>query len=184
MESSSSGFQMSLPVALEQKLSATAKNRGKRRIPHMEILKALQDPALGIANLVAAYTEYVLPIKTRTIRLLGRKAPARIIETLLGFEVKAQFKRIHCPDMVTARYLKLFTELGSRTIRLPYDPTVTANLIPQFEQSVARIVSGVRDIYPKDRQVQRYVIQMVFRILRRQLQAAEKAYRPPPVPVP
>ena len=85
--------------------------------------------------------------------------------------------------MVTARYLKLFTELGSRTIRLPYDPTVTANLIPQFEQSVARIVSGVRDIYPKDRQVQRYVIQMVFRILRRQLQAAEKAYRPP-VPVP
>jgi hypothetical protein len=65
--------------------------------------------------------------------------------------------------------VKLFTELGCRNIRLPYDPTVTANLIPQFEQSVARILSGVRDIYPKDRPLQAYVIRRIYAILRAQL---------------
>ncbi len=169
MKNPASGAQMSLPGALGQRLSSSKRQRGRRRIPHMEILKTLQDPALGIANLVDTYQRFVLPIKTRNIHLLGRKSPARIIETLLGYEVKASYKRIHCPDMVTARYLKLFTELGCHSIRLPYDPTVTANLIPQFEHSVSKILSGVRDIYPKDRSLQHYVLQRVFGILREQL---------------
>jgi hypothetical protein len=164
-----SNRQMSLPGGLANRTRAEAEPRTKRRIPHLEILKALQDPALGIANLVDAYRRFVLPIKTRNIHLLGRKSPAQIIETLLGYEVKAMYKRIHCPDMVTARYLKLFTELGCHAIRLPYDPTVTANLIPQFEQAVAKITSGVRDIYPKDRKLQTYVIQRMYGHLRRQL---------------
>jgi hypothetical protein len=175
MDDFRSGAQMSLPGALEKQLSRSRNKRGKSRIPHLEILKALQDPALGIANLVDTYQRMVLPIKTRNIHLLGRKAPAQVIETLLGYEVKAYYKRIHCPDMVTARYVKLFTELGCRTIRLPYDPTITANLIPQFEQSVAKVLSGVRDIYARDRQLQRYVVENVFRLLRQQLRAAEKA---------
>jgi hypothetical protein len=164
-----SATQMSLPGGLGQRLSASSHRNGARKIPHLEILKALQDPALGIANIVFTYQRCVLPVKTRNIHLLGRKSPARIIETLLGYEVKASYKRIHCPDMVTARYIKLFTELGCHSIRLPYDPTFTANLIPQLEHSVAKIVNGVRDIYPKDRQLQRYVIENIFRILRTQL---------------
>ena len=143
-----SSEQMALPGTPEPRLSSSNKPRAWRRIPHLEILKALQDPGLGVANLVDTYRRCVLPIKTRSIHLLGRKSPARIIETLLGYEVKASYKRIHCPDMVTARYLKLFPELGCRPSRWPYDPTVTANLIPQFEQAVARLVSGVRAIYP------------------------------------
>lgn len=166
-----SDAQLSLPGGLGQRLPSAGFPKGKRRIPHLEILKALQDPALGIANLVDAYRRFVLPIKTRNIQLLGHKAPAQIIETLLGYEVKASYKRIQCPDMVTARYLKLFTELGCRSIRLPYDPTITANLIPQFEQALAKILSGVRDIYPKDRQLQLYVIRNMYGHLRRQLKA-------------
>lgn len=169
---------MSLPGSTGQRLSSSKNLRHGRRIPHLEILKALQDPALGIANLVETYRRYVLPIKTRSIHLLGYKSPARIIETLLGYEVKASYKRIHCPDMVTARYVKLFTELGCRSIRLPYDPTVTANLIPQLEQSVAKIASGVRDIYPKDRQLQLYVIRNLYQRLREQL---KKNIMPEPV---
>jgi hypothetical protein len=161
--------QMSLPGGMGQRLSSSKNRRGGRRIPHLEILKALQDPALGVANIVDTYQRLVLPIKTRSIHLLGRKSPARIIETLLGYEVKASYKRIHCPDMVTARYVKLFTEIGCRNIRLPYDPTVTANLIPQFEQSMAKIVSGVRDIYPKDRRLQVYVIRNICERLREQI---------------
>ena len=164
-----SATQMSLPGGLGQRIPSSGDRKVARKIPHLEILKALQDPALGIANIVYTYERYVLPIKTRNIHLLGRKSPAQIIETLLGYEVKASYKRIHCPDKVTARYIKLFTELGCHSIRLPYDPTVTANLIPQLEHSVAKIINGVRDIYPKNRQLQRYVIQKIFRILRTQL---------------
>ncbi len=169
MKDPATGTQMSLPGGLGQRLSPSKRPKGRRRIPHTEILKALQDPALGIANLVDTYQRFVLPIKTRNIHLLGRKSPAAIVETLLGYEVKASYKRIHCPDMVTARYIKLFTELGCRSIRLPYDPTVTANLIPQFEHSVSKILSGVRDIYPKNRPLQIYVIQRIFGIIREQL---------------
>jgi hypothetical protein len=168
------GAQMTLPGALERRLAATKNPKGRRRIPHLEILNALQDPALGVANIADTYRRCVLPIKTRRINLLGRKSPATIIETLLGYEVKASYKRIHCPDIVTARYLKLFTEIGCRTIRLPYDPTVTANLIPQFEQAVAKIISGVRDIYFQDRPLQLYVIKNIYRHLRTKLAAAEK----------
>lgn len=169
MKDPATGAQMSLPGGVGQRPSSSKKQKSRRKIPHTEILKALQDPALGIANLVDTYQRLVLPIQTRNIHLLGRKSPALIIETLLGYEVKASYKRIHCPDMVTARYIKLFTELGCHSIRLPYDPTVTANLIPQFEHSVSKILSGVRDIYPKDRPLQRYVIENLYRILRSQL---------------
>ncbi len=135
----------------------------------MVILRTLQDPAHGVADIAETYRRQVLPLQTRNIRLLGRKAPARIVETLLGYEVKAHYKRIHCPDMATARYIKLFTELGCRAVRLPYDPTVTAALIPDLERSVAKIIAGVRDIYPKDRQLQLYVVRQMFGILRRQM---------------
>ena len=140
-----------------------------RRIPHQQILRALQGTAEDSHNLVQVYRLQVLPIKTRTIHLLGRKGPARIINTLLGFEVQASYKRIHCPDMVTVRYLKLFTELGCHTIKLPYDPTVTARLIPEFEAAVERIVEGVRILFPESRTLQAYVLRQLYGIIRSRL---------------
>lgn len=166
--------QVSPPRALGR--SSVKNQTGGRRIPHLAILKALQDPALGIANIVEVYRLQVLPVKTRGIHLLGHKTPARIIETLLGYEVKASYKRILCPDTVTARYVKLFTELGCRTIRLPYDPTVTATLIPGFEQAVDKIENGVRDLFPRNRHLQLYVLCRVYRHLRAQLEAAHKSF--------
>jgi hypothetical protein len=165
---------MALPGALGERLSAAQQQKGGLRIPHLEILRALQNPAQGIANIVDTYCRRVLPIKTRTIQLLGRKAPARIIETLLGYEVKAHYKRIQCPDMVTARYVKLFTELGCRSIRLPYDPTVTAELIPGLEQAVKKISDAARDLFPNDHGLQLYVIRCLFSRLRSQLKAGAK----------
>jgi len=167
---------VSIPGASGQSRSPAKNQTGRRRIPHLAILKALQDPALGIASIVETYRLQVLPAKTRGIHLLGRKMPARIVETLLGYEVKASYKRIHCPDTATARYVKLFTELGCRAIRLPYDPTVTAALIPGFEQAVDKIVNGVRDLFPRDRQLQLYVLRRLYRHLRAQLEAAHKSF--------
>jgi len=143
----------------------------RTRIPLRALLKDLEAAAPGCDGIVATYRERVLPVKTRTIQLLGRKGPARIMETLLGYEVQASYKRIQCPDMVTARYLKLFSEIGCRSIRLPYDPTVTAELVPLFERSQDAIVRGVRDLFHRDRPLQLYVLREIFRIIRAGLAA-------------
>lgn len=147
------------------------------RIPHKKILDTLVTMEPGCADLAGIYREKVLPIRTRTIQLLGRKGSARIMKTLLGYEVQSARKRIQCPDLVTARYLKLFMELGCRSIRLPYDPTVTAALVPQFEAALQRIGEEVRRLFPRDRGRQLYVTQRIYRIIRARLRS-----RPAPEP--
>jgi len=139
------------------------------RIPHHEILSALQDSEHGFQNIVETYRRKVLTVKTRIIPLLGRKCQAMIIQTLLGYEVKASNKRVHCPDMVTARYLKIFTEIGCAQIRLPYDPTVTESLVPTLETALEAISTGVHNLFPEDRKKEIYTIRAVYRILKAQL---------------
>ena len=141
----------------------------KTRIPHQKILRALEGNPDGSTSLVEIYRRQVLPVRTRTIRLPGRKSPARILTTLLGYEVLASRKRIQCPDMVTARYLKLFAELGCRTIKLPYDPTATARLLPELEGCIEKIVSGIEALFPENKPVQRYVLRNMYGILRSRL---------------
>ncbi|MFH1574724.1 MAG: hypothetical protein ABIG68_12125 [Acidobacteriota bacterium] len=145
---------------------------GDRKIPHLQILAGLQGSDTEAGSLVAIYRERVVPIKTRTIQLLGRKGPARIMETLLGFEVQASYKRIQCPDMVTARYLRLFSELGCHSIRLPYDPTVTATVIPLLEQSLEKLNRGIRSMFLRNRPLQLYVTRKTYRIIRARLAVA------------
>ncbi len=164
--------QLSLPGVNDSTRDGEGRT-GKRRIPHLEILATLQrSSAEGGRGLVEIYRSEVLTVRTRTIRLHGRKTSAQIIHTLLGFEVKASIKRIHCPDMVTARYVRLFTELGCRSIKLPYDPTVTARLITELEASIERLLSGVRQLFPQKRELQLYVIRQLYTYLRRQLLAS------------
>ncbi|HTY62149.1 MAG TPA: hypothetical protein VMG30_07795 [Acidobacteriota bacterium] len=138
------------------------------KISHREILQA----TVRFSGFADLYREKVLTQQTRTIRLLGTKCSAKILHTLLGFEVQARYKRIQCPDMVTARYIRLFSELGCHSIKLPYDPTRTAQLIPEFEAMLERIADRIRAQFPGDRSTQRYVFQKVYAILRRQLRAA------------
>ena len=137
-------------------------------ISYQEILRA----SIGDTGFVDLYRQKVLAQNTRTIRLLGRKSSAKIIHTLLGYEVQACYKRIHCPDMVTARYLKLFSELGCHSIKLPYDPTITAQVIPEFEAMIDAIVHRVFELLPQDPSTQRYAIRRVFAIIRHQLRHA------------
>jgi len=164
--------QLNLPGLYELRIAGKTSPR-KSRIPHREILKALQQASgMGSRGLIEIYHSEVLTVKTRTIRLLGRKISAHIFNTLLGFEVKASFKRIQCPDMATARYLKIFTELGCRTIKLPYDPTVTARLLPELEVAQERLVSGVRLLFPQNKDLQLYVLRHICRYIRHRLRVA------------
>jgi len=98
-----------------------------------------------IRALASCYETEVLKQRHRTVTLRGRKCDARIMLTLLGFEVKAGRKRISCPDMTTARYLRLFAEIGMRQIRMPYDPTSTARVIPRLESALKRIQESVSE---------------------------------------
>ncbi len=82
------------------------------------------------------YSEEVLTRPTRTISLPGRKCEPRIIYTFLGFELQAGRKRITCPDMATARYLRIFAELGMPSVETPYDPTQTARLLAGLEKGL------------------------------------------------
>ena len=141
-------------------------------VMHRKILEASQDAPEFNGGLIGIYVNEILPHKTRTIGLLGRKCSAVIIQTLLGYEVKARHKRIHCPDLVTARYLKLFSELGCRSIRLPYDPTLTARLIPVLETAYQSITATVQRIFRQDPGRRQYVIRKIYAIVRDKLRSA------------
>ncbi len=123
------------------------------------------------SELIEAYKTQVLTQKTRTIRLLGRKSSAKIINTLLGFEVQASYKRIQCPDLVTARYLRLFSEIGCHSIKLPYDPTLTQKLIPEFEATLEEIHHAILDLYPNDLSMQLYATRKIYGTIRSHLAA-------------
>ncbi|MGW8178836.1 MAG: hypothetical protein ACWGQW_08755 [bacterium] len=92
-------------------------------------------------SLVRCYRERVLENKTRKVALLGRKCEPQIMYTFLGFEVKLGPKRLTCPDMTTARFLCIFGKLGMNSIEIPYDPTITASVLPLLEESLQRIDS-------------------------------------------
>jgi hypothetical protein len=143
----------------------------KKMILHRAILKEISSRPGAGRSVPEIYRQDVLPTKTRTIPLLGRKTTAKIIHSLLGYEVQASYKRIHCPDLVTARYIKLFRELGCRRVRLPYDPTITEKLLPELESAQERLFMGIRGYFPGARALQGYVIRQVCSVVRSQLRA-------------
>lgn len=158
------------PVLLalrNRKTKNTAIDKEYKKIQHLEILSTCPD----YVRFLEDFKQEVLTQKTRTIRLLGKKTPAHIIHTLLGYEVQASYKRIQCPDLVTARYIRLFSELGFHSIPLPYDPTLTARLIPKFESTLDSITNKIRELFPNNRSLQSYVIRKVFAIIRTQIGA-------------
>ncbi|MBI3939627.1 MAG: hypothetical protein HY315_02225 [Acidobacteria bacterium] len=96
------------------------------------------------AAIAEIYRQEVTPFKTRTVSLPGRKCEARIMYTFLGFEVKAGRKRLLCPDLVTARYLRVFAELGMKQVLIPYDPTRTGRLIDRLERNFEKLKDSAR----------------------------------------
>jgi hypothetical protein len=90
-------------------------------------------------GLVRCYVEEILPAKTREVSLLGRKCTPQLLYTFLGYEIKLGTKRVTCPDMTTARYLRIFGQLGLVSVEIPYDPTLTARILPVLEHEMEKI---------------------------------------------
>lgn len=119
-----------------------------------------------IGQFIELYIDRVLTARHRQVSLRGRKCRAAIMHTLLGYEVKAGRKRITCPDLITARYLRAFAETGVATVRIPYDPTVTRGIIREIESGLEQIRRASGDAPDSCRKA--------YRRLRQKLQKAEQ----------
>ena len=126
-----------------------------------------------IEKLSRTYGKEVLSGKTRIISLPGRKCEPRIINTFLGFELKVAKKRMTCPDMSTARYLKIFAEIGMPSVRAPYDPTLTTSVLPQLEQALKRIKDLLSEENLNQKQHQSK-LRRIYRRIRENLRLAEE----------
>jgi hypothetical protein len=122
-----------------------------------------------IQEIVEVYRQRVLRERTRQVRLYGRKCSPRLLRTFLGIELQMGGKRITCPDLTTARYLKIFGELGLKQVRIPYDPTVTAQLLPVLEASHQRIKDRLERDASDEAERRRSEVR-IFRRIRRQLE--------------
>ena len=126
-----------------------------------------------IEKLGRTYGEEVLSGPTRVVSLPGRKCEPRILNTFLGFELQVAQKRITCPDMSTARYLRIFAEVGMPSVRAPYDPSLTTGVLPQLEQYLKKI----KDLLLEenlDRKQHQSKLRNIYRKIRENLKMAEK----------
>lgn len=122
-----------------------------------------------IQEIVDVYRQRVLSGRTREVRLYGRKCSPRLLRTFLGLELQMGSKRITCPDLTTARYLKIFGELGLKQVRIPYDPTVTAQLLPALEASHETIKEHLKREAPDEAERRRSEVR-IFRRIRQLLE--------------
>jgi hypothetical protein len=97
---------------------------------------------LGEQSIESIYREKILTGRTRQYEMKPPKKGDRveIIHTLLGVELKVGNRRLLCPDLATARYLSVFARLGSETIAVPYDITITSRLADELESSWHRMI--------------------------------------------
>ncbi len=116
----------------------------------------------------------VMSRPTRVVSLPGRKCDPQIVDTFLGYELKVFRKRITCPDMTTARYLRIFAGLGMAAIRTPYDPTHTIRVVPELERCLKRIKEHLHKEH-LPRQSHQSKVRSIYRRIRDRLKKVEKS---------
>jgi hypothetical protein len=73
--------------------------------------------------------------RTRSYRMEipPRENKADIQHTLLGIELKVGKMRLSCPDLSTARFLRVFARIGCGDVAIPYDITKIPALADELE---------------------------------------------------
>lgn len=86
------------------------------------------------------YKEKIRSLRTRAYKLdiPERENQAEIQYTLLGIELKVGKRRFACPDLATARYLRIFARLGCGEFAIPYDITQISPAADELETSWQR----------------------------------------------
>lgn len=90
---------------------------------------------LGKDWLPHIYEKRVRSDRTRAyaLEVSPRENRAEIQYTLLGIELKVGRRRFSCPDLATARYLRVFARIGVRKFAIPYDISQISTIADDFE---------------------------------------------------
>ena len=90
----------------------------------MNVVTSIREK-LGEMWLPQVYRQKVRSQRTRSykIEVPPRENNPEILYTLLGIELKVGNRRFSCPDLATARYLRVFARLGAAEFAVPYDIT-------------------------------------------------------------
>jgi len=81
------------------------------------------------------YRDRVLSQRTRRFELGAASTGIEILHTLLGIELKLGRRRILCPDLATARYLRVFATIGAALVAVPYDITQVSRAADELESA-------------------------------------------------
>lgn len=86
------------------------------------------------------YADRVRALRTRSclLDIPERESDARILHTLLGIELQVGKRRFACPDLATARYMRVFARLGCREFAIPYDITKISTIADELETAWQR----------------------------------------------
>lgn len=87
---------------------------------------------------------YAKKIRTQRTRSLNIDVPERENEahiqyTLLGIELKVGKRRFACPDLATARYMRVFARIGVREFAVPYNITKISVIADDLETAWQRV---------------------------------------------
>ena len=88
------------------------------------------------------YKEKIRAQRTRSIQIdvAERENQAEIQYTLLGIELKVARRRFACPDLATARYMRVFARIGCQNFAIPYDITKISAAADELETSWQRSI--------------------------------------------
>ena len=115
--------------------------RGPRAAPADKLVARLRDE-MGEEWPPRLYRERVMTLRTRAHQLPAAPRPSavEIQHTLLGIELKAGRRRMLCPDLATARYLRVFARAGLKMVAVPYDITKISRLADELESAWQRML--------------------------------------------
>ncbi len=102
--------------------------------------------------LPAIYAKKVRPTRTRSVHLdvPTRENVSEIQYTLLGIELKVGKRRFACPDLATARYMRVFARIGVSDFAIPYDITKISPLADELETAWHRAGILITELTRKD----------------------------------
>ncbi len=127
---------------------------------HPIVIAAEIKASLGRKWLPTIYKEKVRSQRTRAYHLdiASRENRADIQYTLLGIELKVGKKRFACPDLATARYLRVFARLGCSDFALPYDISQISGIADELETSWQRSLILIEAAAKDDPSINRAVV--------------------------
>lgn len=92
------------------------------------------------------YEEKIRPERTRsvTLNIPKKENSPKILHTLLGVELQIGKVRISCPDLSTARYMRVFARIGVGEFAIPYDITKLSAIADELESGWHKTLLFIR----------------------------------------